>query len=87
MEWKSLDKKETTFSHSTDSHGWIQWKGTDVCMDVHCKECGDLTHIDADFLYFLECGNCGTVYELNGNIELIKRERKDVDGDIQKSQV
>ena len=20
-------------------HGWIQWKGTGVCMDVHCK-CG-----------------------------------------------
>jgi len=24
-------------------HGWVQWKGTDVCMDVHCA-CG---HIDA----------------------------------------
>jgi len=54
------------------SHGWIQFKGTDLCMDVHCK-CGEHTHIDGEFIYFIKCGNCGIVYELNGHIELIER--------------
>lgn len=52
-------------------HGWIQWKGTNVCMDVHC-ECGVLTHIDDDFTYHIKCGNCGKVYFCNGHIELIE---------------
>ncbi len=54
-------------------HGWIQWKGTDVCMDVHCK-CGELTHIDGDFVYSVKCPACGTSYHCNGHIELIELE-------------
>ena len=56
-------------------HGWIQWKGTDVCMDIHCK-CGSLNHIDADFAYFVKCPNCGTVYMCNGHIEFIELEEE-----------
>ena len=56
-------------------HGWIQWKGTNVCMDIHC-ECGELTHIDADFSYHVKCGNCGIVYFCNGHIELIKLDQE-----------
>lgn len=51
-------------------HGWIQWKGTDVCMDVHCQ-CGELGHIDADFAYYVGCKACGRVYMTNGHIELV----------------
>ena len=54
-------------------HGWVQWKGTDVCMDVHCK-CGEHTHIDANFAYHVKCGKCGTVYACNGHIEFIELE-------------
>lgn len=54
-------------------HGWIQWKGTDVCMDVHCK-CGHLGHVDGDFMYEIQCENCGTKYSLNGHIELVEIE-------------
>ena len=54
-------------------HGWVQWKGTDVCMDVHCK-CGAHCHIDADFAYHVKCMECGTVYMCNGHIELIELE-------------
>jgi hypothetical protein len=50
--------------------GWIQWKGTDVCMDVHC-ECGQLTHIDRDFLYFVRCGACGKAYMVSGFVKFI----------------
>jgi hypothetical protein len=54
-------------------HGWVQWKGTQVCMDVHCK-CGELTHVDAEFCYHVKCGKCGTVYMVNGHVELIELE-------------
>jgi hypothetical protein len=54
-------------------NGWIQWKGTDVCMDVYCK-CGEHSHVDASFLYHVECPSCGTVYMCNGHIELIELE-------------
>lgn len=56
-------------------YAWIQWKGTDVCLDLHC-ECGNLGHIDADFAYHIKCGKCGAVYFANGHIELIKLEKE-----------
>jgi hypothetical protein len=56
-------------------HGWVQWKGTDVCMDVHCK-CGQISHVDAEFAYYVKCSNCGTVYMCNGHIELIELEQE-----------
>ena len=48
---------------------YIRWKDTDVCMDFWCK-CGHTCHIDAMFVYFIECGRCGTVYQLPENLEL-----------------
>jgi hypothetical protein len=56
-------------------HGWIQWKGTDVCMDVFCK-CGHSFHIDSDFTYNIECPKCKTIYMCNGHIELIELETR-----------
>lgn len=52
-------------------HGWVQWKGTDVCMDVRCK-CGAFGHIDADFAYNVKCIECGTIYTCSGFIEFIE---------------
>lgn len=51
------------------AHGWIQWKGTDVCMDIHCV-CGELGHVDADFCYYVKCSACGRIYETNGHVKL-----------------
>lgn len=56
-------------------HGWIQWKGTNVCMDIHCK-CGALCHVDGDFSYHVKCMECKTVYMCNGHIELIELEQE-----------
>ena len=50
-------------------YGWIQWKGTNVCVDIHCK-CGKLCHFDGDFMYHIKCKHCGRVYECDGHIEL-----------------
>lgn len=51
--------------------GWIQWKGTDVCMDLHCK-CGAHCHIDAWFVYGWRCPHCKTVYMCNAHVEMIE---------------
>ena len=75
MENKKAINSEAAWAIQEDykgkPHGWIQWKGTDVCMDVYCK-CGKHSHIDADFAYNVKCPSCGTVYECNGHIELIE---------------
>lgn len=72
MEFKSCGETPANKIIKASPYAWIQFKGSDLCMDVHCK-CGEHTHIDGDFIYFVKCGKCGTVYELNGHIELIER--------------
>ena len=62
-------------TYSDQSHGWIQWKGTDVCMDLHCK-CGCLSHVDGDFTYYVQCPDCKTIYFCNGHIEFIEMTEK-----------
>ena len=52
-------------------HGWIQWTGTDVCMDVRC-ECGQISHIDSDFVYTLRCPHCGRVYAVSAYVKLVE---------------
>jgi hypothetical protein len=52
-------------------HAWLQWKGTAVCMDVHCK-CGFHSHLDAEFTYYVRCPKCQRVYFCNGHIQLIE---------------
>jgi hypothetical protein len=52
-------------------HAWIQWKGTDVCMDIRC-ECGEDIHFDGMFAYHIKCLGCGAVYECDGHIKLHK---------------
>jgi len=63
--------------HDTDNatfrgkpHGWIQWKGTGVCIDLHC-ECGAHGHVDTDFFYFYKCFACGRTYAVGANVALI----------------
>ena len=65
-EWKSLAEPD---KWAGKPHGWIQWKGTNVCMDFHC-ECGGVSHIDAEFLYFIECGYCRQKYEVGGHVKM-----------------
>jgi len=50
-------------------HGWIQWKGTDVCIDLWCL-CGSGTHFDGLFLYYWRCGNCGRVWEMGTHVNM-----------------
>ena len=50
-------------------HVWIQWKGTDVCADIHCS-CGCHSHFDGDFMYFIRCPQCRKVWEVGTHIAL-----------------
>ncbi len=52
------------------SHGWIQWKGTNVCIDL-CCECGHNGHVDGEFFYFYECSACGRKYAIGQTVKLI----------------
>lgn len=67
--WQIQDNKQGR------PHGWIQWKGTNVCMDIHC-ECGAHMHIDDDFVYYIKCPHCKRTYFCNGHIQLIELEEE-----------
>jgi len=58
-----------TESGEVKGRGFIQWKGTDVCIDVHCL-CGAHLHFDAEFLYHVGCENCGRVYSVGCKVKL-----------------
>jgi hypothetical protein len=60
-------------------HAWIQWKGTNVCMDVHCS-CGNLGHVDDDFAYYVRCSNCGKLWAMCANVRMIEVIAEDVEG-------
>ena len=64
--FESIHHQDAVYS----TYGWIQWKGTDVCMDMHCS-CGQLGHIDAEFAYFYECV-CGKRYAIGSVVKLIE---------------
>jgi hypothetical protein len=49
--------------------GSIQWKGTDVCMDISC-ECGARVHIDADFFYYFRCPECDRLFHVGTRVTL-----------------
>jgi hypothetical protein len=74
------NKSAITKAVKEGSFGWIQWKGTEVCVDIHCKRCGESTHFDGDFMYQIECGNCGALYQCNPHIELIEIDESQRNG-------
>jgi hypothetical protein len=58
---------------------FVQWKGTDVCLDLNCL-CGYHGHFDGDFAYFLRCGSCGRTYEMPHTFEVTPDETPEDDG-------
>ena len=49
---------------------YVQWKGTDVCVDLHCA-CGAHGHVDGFFCYYWRCDACGATYALPDSLPLI----------------
>lgn len=50
-------------------NGFVQWKGTDVCLDFTCL-CGTGLHFDGDFAYALRCWSCERIWELPSYIPM-----------------
>lgn len=50
---------------------FVQWKGTDVCLDFHCA-CGHDGHLDGDFAYYLRCPECGRTYRMPARFEPVE---------------
>ena len=50
---------------------FIQWKGTDVCIDIHCPKCGYHSHFDGDFMYYFECPSCHKLFAMGTSVRLI----------------
>jgi hypothetical protein len=48
---------------------FIQWKGTDVCMDFYC-DCGTDNHYDAEFAYFVRCSGCRRVFRVGTEVTM-----------------
>jgi hypothetical protein len=60
-------------------YGWIQWKGTDACIDLHCA-CGHHCHLDEEFLYAWQCHQCGRKYLLDCHVQLVEVTEPSLDG-------
>ena len=58
----------------SETHGLIQWKGTDVCIDIHCK-CGNINHFDGYFFYKYKCPKCNVIYKTDPKINFIEINR------------
>lgn len=84
---KFYDKVYSKDNPRDGAHGLIQWKGTSVCMDVHCS-CGEHCHIDAEFFYHYRCPNCQKVFTVGQNIKLIELTQEDIElGGIEEEQI
>ena len=51
----------------SDASMFLQWKGTDVCLDFDCR-CGASGHLDGYFAYAVRCTSCGTIYQLGTQV-------------------
>jgi hypothetical protein len=58
-------------------YGFIQWKGTVACIDLHC-ECGAHLHADTDFLYAFQCGECGAWWNVEPYVRLSPQSKDDI---------
>lgn len=56
-----------TTPNGSDASMFIQWKGTEICLDFYCP-CGAHGHLDDSFAYFVKCPECGQVYEMGTQV-------------------
>lgn len=65
---------------------YIQWKGTDVCMDFHC-ECGAFCHFDGDFAYVVKCPHCGSIWEMPSTVYPRKADGRTFSGHVEAAKI
>ncbi len=47
---------------------FVQWKGTDLCMDFVCPACEEDSHYDGRFAHVIRCGHCGALFRLGTKV-------------------
>lgn len=65
-----------------ETHAFIQWKGTDVCMDFYC-DCGAHCHFDGYFAYAVKCPHCETIWQMPSHLFPRKADEKTCPGHIE----
>ena len=57
----------------SDATCFIQWKGTEVCVDFGCpclpEEHQFSSHYDGDFMYYIQCPHCEAIYEVGTQVK------------------
>ena len=66
--WESIQAR-TEEERPEGAHGTIQWKGTQVCVDLHCT-CGTHSHVDAEFFYRFKCPHCRKCFFVGNVVQL-----------------
>ena len=64
---RSTDPNIVDARISEKAETFIQWKGTEVCMDIWC-ECGAELHIDALSAYAFRCPSCNKTFLLGTRV-------------------
>ena len=62
MDWQRVKSEDTPGC-------FIQWKGTDVCIDLYCP-CGAMGHYNGGFLYAWKCPECQAVWEMGCEVRM-----------------
>lgn len=61
-------------------HGWVQHKGSNLCIDLHCA-CGAHLHYDGDFLYHWICPHCNRHYVSGSHLAMWEMTPEEIDAD------
>jgi hypothetical protein len=69
-----------------ETHAFIQWKNTDVCMDFYC-DCGAHCHFDGYFAYAVKCPHCGTIWQMPSHLFPRKADAETYDGHVENAKV
>lgn len=77
-----LDKHFDLTTKIDEVHTFIQWKGTDVCMDFYC-ECGANCHFDGYFAYAVRCPHCKTIWQMPSHLFPRKADSETYPGHIE----
>lgn len=70
MTWYDHLRNGDPIPSKGEPFGLIQWKGTNVCIDIHCA-CGRHEHLDAEFCYAYRCPGCGRLFALASVVRLV----------------
>ena len=63
IDLRSVEGLEVLRSLAATADVFMQWKGTDACLDLNC-DCGTSSHVDGLFAYYVRCPGCLSIYEM-----------------------